>query len=77
MKLSVSLPKDDVDFIDEYVARTELTTRSGAVQRAIDLLRAAQLEEAYGVAWGEWWDTDDAVAWDAVAADGLVEGTAR
>lgn len=71
MKLSVSLPEDDVAFIDSYVARTELTTRSGVVQRALELLRAAQLEDAYADAWDEWADSGEAQAWESVTADGL------
>lgn len=73
MKLSVSLPQDDVAFIDEYLARTELTTRSGVVQRALELLRASQLEEAYGAAWDEWADEDEHRTWGVASADGLAE----
>jgi Predicted transcriptional regulators containing the CopG/Arc/MetJ DNA-binding domain len=76
MKLSVSLPQNDVDFIDDYVARTELTTRSGVVQRALELLRASQLEEVYGAAWDEWSDSADASAWEAASADGPIDGPA-
>lgn len=77
MKLSVSLPDEDVEFIDSYVARTELTTRSGVVQRALELLRAAQLEDAYADAWDEWSGSGEDLVWESAAADGLAEGSVR
>lgn len=77
MKLSVSLPDDDVEFIDSYVARTEISTRSAAVRHAIELLRASELEDVYAQAWDEWADSGDGLAWEVAAADGLVEEKAR
>ena len=47
MKLSVSLPDDDIDFLDGYAREHGIQSRSAAVQRAIRLLRASQLESAY------------------------------
>ena len=70
MKLSVSLPAEDVAFVDEYVERTGEPSRSSAIQRAIGLLRAAELEEDYSSAFGEW---AEAEAWDRATADGLVD----
>jgi Arc/MetJ-type ribon-helix-helix transcriptional regulator len=72
MKLSVSLPAADVAFVDEYVERTGEPSRSSAIQRAIGLLRAAELEEEYAAAFGEWSDAE-AQAWDSAAADGLAD----
>jgi len=69
MKVSVSLPEDDVAYLDEYAERAGLSSRSGAVQRAVALLRAAELGPAYAEAWAE---SDELVAdWDVAAADGL------
>ncbi len=70
MKLSVSLPNDDVVFLDAYASRHGMASRSAVVQRAVDLLRVAQLGPAYADAW-ETWDVDDAAAWDVTTADGL------
>lgn len=70
MKLSVSLPDEDVAFLDAY-ARTHALSRSAAVRRAIAELRAGQLSRDYGEAWEEWTSSDDADRWDAVAGDGL------
>lgn len=71
MKLSVSLPEADVVFIDNYVNRMRLASRSSVVHRAIQLLRMAELEEAYAQAHQEWEDSDNAGLWEEAAADGL------
>ena len=76
MKLSVSMPEGDVEFIDQYASEHGVETRSGVVQRAVSLLRTAELGDDYAAAWAEWDDTD-AEAWDATSADGLEPGPAR
>jgi hypothetical protein len=70
MKLSVSLPAEDVAFLNAY-AQAHALSRSGAVRHAIGELRAGQLSDAYGQAWDEWTSSDDAERWDALAGDGL------
>ncbi|MFZ0089117.1 MAG: ribbon-helix-helix domain-containing protein [Solirubrobacteraceae bacterium] len=70
MKLSVSLPDEDVEFLDEY-ARARAGSRSGAVHEAIDTLRQAGLAEAYEQAWDEWDAGGEAEAWEPAAGDGL------
>ena len=71
MKLSVSLPDDDVHFLDEYAADHGIGSRSGAVHRAVRLLRAAGLGAAYEEAWGEWDDIGDERLWETTGRDGL------
>ena len=71
MKLSVSLPDDDVDFLDRYVERQGIASRSAAVHKAVRLLRASELGPAYEHAWSEWSQSDDSDAWEATANDGL------
>lgn len=71
VKLSVSLPLEDVSFLDRYAARTGAPSRSSAIHRAIDLLRTAELEEAYAAAYSEWQASEDAELWDAATGDGL------
>ena len=71
MKISVSLPDEDVEFLDEYACRVGIRSRSAVVQRAVSLLRAAELGSAYAEAWEEWDTSEDAGLWDAVSADGL------
>jgi Arc/MetJ-type ribon-helix-helix transcriptional regulator len=72
MKLSVSLPDEDVAFIDEYAATTGEPSRSAVIHRGIALLRQARLENAYAEAWHDW-DDDEAEFWDAMSADGIVD----
>jgi Arc/MetJ-type ribon-helix-helix transcriptional regulator len=70
MKLSVSLPDGDVEFIDHYASEHDVDSRSAVVHRALALLRANELGADYAAAWGEW-GSSDADLWEATAADGL------
>ncbi|MGQ0838912.1 ribbon-helix-helix domain-containing protein [Actinokineospora sp.] len=72
MKLSVSLPEDDVRFIDEYSARVDVTSRSSVIQIAIGLLRHSSMEQEYADAFAEWDASGEAALWDATALDGPV-----
>ena len=69
MKVSVSLPDDDVEFLDDYATRSGVGSRSAALQAAVRLLRASQLRVAYEQAWDEWESTDDAALWDSSVGD--------
>ncbi|HEX6501000.1 MAG TPA: ribbon-helix-helix domain-containing protein [Micromonosporaceae bacterium] len=71
MKLSVSLPEEDVAFVDEYAARTRAASRSSVLHEAIEMLRMAEIEADYVAAWDEWERSPDARLWDATAPDGL------
>lgn len=71
MKVSVSLPAADVEFLDAYAEERGLDSRSAALQRAVRMLRTAELGAAYEAAWEEWEASDDAAAWDATIADGM------
>jgi len=71
VKLSVSLPTEDVEFIDGYAQDQGIDTRSGVVHRAIRLLRATELGSAYEDAWQEWAASGEAELWDGTVADGL------
>ncbi len=71
MKVSVSLPEDDVEFLDSYAQAQGIESRSAALHKAVGLLRATQLADAYEEAWDSWAAADDASAWEAVTADGL------
>lgn len=73
MKLSVSLPDDDVSFVDAYAARTGDASRSAVLHRAIDLLRMADLESAYTEAFEEWDGSEDAELWDRTTGDGIAD----
>lgn len=71
MKVSVSLPREDVEFLDRYAVSQGIGSRSAAVHKAVRLLRGSQLGPAYEDAWAEWADTPDAVLWDSTTNDGL------
>lgn len=71
MKLSVSLPDEDVEFLDEYAEQQGIGSRSAVVHRAVRLLRAAGLGAAYETAWAEWGASDDAGLWETTSRDGL------
>ena len=71
MKVSVSLPDDDVEFLDAYARDQGLGSRSAALHRAVRLLRAAELGAAYEDAWNEWHADGDAELWDTTVADGI------
>jgi Arc/MetJ-type ribon-helix-helix transcriptional regulator len=68
VKLSLSIPADDVEFLDAYAADHELPSRSAAVHHAIRALRTAALPRAYAEAWADF--EDDATVWDLTAGDG-------
>ncbi len=71
MKLSVSLPDADVEYLDAYAQIQGLDSRSAALQKAVRLLRASELGVAYEDAWSDWVESEDAAVWEAATADGL------
>ncbi len=71
MKVSVSLPPDDVAFLDDYARVQGYDSRSAVVHKAVSLLRGGELSAAYEEAWGAWASSEDGTAWDTVTADGL------
>lgn len=71
MKLSVSLPDEDIAFLDTYAAAQGIASRSAALHNAVRLLQASELGPAYEAAWAEWLHGGDAEAWDATTGDGL------
>jgi antitoxin MazE9 len=73
VKLSVSLPEEDVATLDEYAQSSGLPSRSAALQHAIHLLRHVDLEQDYASAWDEWESSGDQALWEATAGDGLAD----
>ena len=71
MKVSVSLPEGDLDFVDAYAKAQGIPSRSAVLHEAIQLLRMSNLEAAYEAAFTEWDASEDKVLWDSVSADGL------
>jgi len=71
VKLSVSLPDEDVEFLDAYAKAHAIESRSAAVHKALGLLRASELEAAYTEAFEEWGASGEAELWDVTVGDGL------
>ena len=71
MKVSVSLPGEDVLFLDEYAKEQGLESRSAALHRAVRLLRTAELGGMYEAAWEEWAAEGDGTLWESTTGDGL------
>lgn len=71
MKLSVSIPVDDLHFLDSYGKAHGIDSRSAVLQKAIKLLRDEDLGEQYESAWEEWSASDDAELWERTLRDGL------
>jgi Arc/MetJ-type ribon-helix-helix transcriptional regulator len=71
MKVSVSLPAEDLAYIDEYAQRVGAPSRSSVLHQAVALLRMSELEAAYAAAFQEWQESEDKDLWEDTASDGL------
>ena len=71
MKVSVSLPGEDVQFLDQYAKERRLESRSAALQRAVRLLRSAELAASYEAAREDWEARGEADAWEPTTDDGI------
>jgi Arc/MetJ-type ribon-helix-helix transcriptional regulator len=67
VKVSVSIPDDDLAYLDTQTLAGRYPSRSAALHDAIRMLRESELADAYAEAFAEWQDD----AWDAASADGL------
>jgi antitoxin ParD1/3/4 len=72
-KLSVSLPNNLIQFVEEYQKRHGCESRSQVLHAALTLLKQRELERAYEDAYAEM--VEEAAIWDAVSADGLDDET--
>jgi Arc/MetJ-type ribon-helix-helix transcriptional regulator len=75
MKLSVSLPEEDVAILDEFARTAGLSSRSAALHHAVRMLRLPDLEQDYEAAWQEWEASGDPAAWGVTATDGMVDAS--
>lgn len=71
MKLSVSLPDEDIEFLDNYAQEQGIGSRSAAIHKAVRLLRAVELSDDYEQAWSDWTASHEGAVWDAALTDGL------
>lgn len=67
----MSLPQEDVEFLEGYARTQGYPSRSAVLHKAVRLLRAADLADAYEDAWGQWTATGEAGLWEAAAGDGV------
>ena len=70
----MSLPDDDVRFLDEYAAQQGIESRSAVLRKAVRLLRASGLGTAYELAWQEWESAGDADVWESTVGAGPSSG---
>jgi Arc/MetJ-type ribon-helix-helix transcriptional regulator len=75
MKVSVSLPEEDLAYIDEYASRVGYSSRSSVLQHAISLLRMSEMGDAYAAAWTEWNRSGSGGRWEPTSGDGLANAT--
>jgi Arc/MetJ-type ribon-helix-helix transcriptional regulator len=71
MKISVSLPEEDVEFLDQYAESQGYGSRSAVVHTAVRMLRSSKLGGAYEDAWREWADSGESEVWDSAVGDGF------
>jgi Arc/MetJ-type ribon-helix-helix transcriptional regulator len=69
MKLSVSIPDEDVEFLDAYAQAQGLPSRSAVLHKAVRLLRGTELSPAYEDAFVSWDESEDAAEWDVTTGD--------
>ena len=71
MKISISLPDEDVEFLDSYAESQGYVSRSAVVHSAVRMLRSSKLRDAYADAWREWAESGESDVWDSAVGDGL------
>ena len=60
IKLGISVDRDFAPFIERYQQQHTVRTKSEVVERALKLLRKAELQEAYRQAAQDWLENPDA-----------------
>ena len=70
MKVSVSIPDEQMVLLDRIVEQRGLKSRSAAIQEGIELLLTSSLVADYKAAFDEW-DQAESTLWEATAGDGL------
>ncbi len=77
MKVSISLPDEDVEFLDAYASAQGFSSRSAVVHKAVRLLRGSELGAAYEEAFSEWDESALERDWELTAPDGIIADAAR
>jgi Arc/MetJ-type ribon-helix-helix transcriptional regulator len=71
MKVSVSIPSADLEYLDAKVRAGDFLSRSAALHTAVTQMRQREHADSYAAAWDEWDGADQGV-WDKTATDGLI-----
>ena len=71
IKLSISLPAEEIAFMDGYAHSQGIKSRSGVVRAALRNLRTSELADSYASAWADSDDEEDR-DWDRSLSDGLM-----
>ncbi len=71
MKVSVSLPNEDIEFLDAYANAQGIGSRSAVLHKAVRLLHAVELSDGYEAAWQDWSASEQDQLWSATSADGI------
>lgn len=71
MRIRVSLPGEDVEFLDQDAKTHGYPSRAAVVYRAVRLFRASELGSDYAAAWDEWDESGDGRLWETAIEDGL------
>ena len=77
MKVSVSLPDEDVEFLDAYAQTEGFQSRSAVLHKAVRLLRGTTLDAAYEEAFQDWEGTTEASGWEVTVNDGIGRNASR
>ena len=75
MKVSVSIPDEDLAFLESQISSGRYPTRSAAMHAAIKSLRSRDLEAQYAEAARDWQESGEQAHWDVTIADGLDDET--
>lgn len=70
-KVSVSLPPELLEFVEDYQESHGTVSRSEVFAVALRLLRERELAQAYAQASQEWDNSEDYRLWDSTVGDGL------
>lgn len=73
MKVSLSIPDEDIRFLDNFARDHGISSRSAAVQQSIALLRDMELKEHFKIAMREWRESPDSKLWQSTVGDGLTD----
>jgi metal-responsive CopG/Arc/MetJ family transcriptional regulator len=68
-KISISLPKDAINFIEQYRKQHKIRTRSEVFARAVRALEQRSLEQDYRDSYRD--HAEEMKDWDVTVGDGL------